>query len=162
MTQVDKWIKENVIDKLLISAPSPGEYECYEATRSSIRSTEQDLYSDYNVKLRGNSEDIKRELIIWLAQFDEVELVSDVAHYDMVLFINIFGTAFDLPENVSAACHDVNQDLELMHKISSKEAFDMSREDFIANNNKVIEGDKHNALYDAKVIKEIYNIIYCI
>ena len=134
--QVDKWIKENVIDNLLMSAPLSGEDKYYVATSNTI---EQDLYSNYNVKLRGNSEYIKKELATWLAQFDEVELVSDVAHYDMVLFINIFGTAFDLPSNVSAACHDINQDLELFHKISSKEAFDMSREDFLANTNKVLK-----------------------
>ena len=32
-------------------------------------------------------------------------------------------------------------------------------EEILQNNAIVIDGDKHNSLYDAKVIKEIYNII---
>ena len=32
----------------------------------------------------------------WLKQFDEVQFVSDVCHYDMVLLIDIFGGALSL------------------------------------------------------------------
>ena len=42
---------------------------------------------------------------------------------------------------------------------SNKEAFDMSREEIIAREAIKINGDKHNSLYDAMVIKEIYHII---
>ena len=40
------------------------------------------------------------------------------------------------------------------------EAFDKGREDILTEHKKEVKGNKHNALYDAKVIKEIYNIIY--
>jgi hypothetical protein len=70
----------------------------------------------------------------------------------MVLFVDIFGGAFDLPENVSPACHDINQDIARYFNISEREAFDKSREE-IAD---AIQGDKHNALYDALVIRNIY------
>ena len=77
----------------------------------------------------------------------------------MVLFIDIFGGAFDIPSNVNPACHDINQDIADYLHISETEAFDKSREEIIEYYEVKIEGDKHNSLYDAKVIKEIYNII---
>lgn len=95
----------------------------------------------------------------WLSQYDNVELVSDVCHYDMVLFIDIFGSAFYIPDNVNPACHDINQDIALVYMISEREAFDKSREDIIYYYKCKITGDKHNALYDAQVIKAIYNCL---
>ena len=65
----------------------------------------------------------------------------------MVLFVDIFGDAWSIPDVVNPACHDINQDIA--------NHFDISKSQKIIN----IEGDKHNALYDAKVIKEIYEIV---
>jgi hypothetical protein len=76
-----------------------------------------------------------------------------------VLFIDLFGGAFDLPKNISPYCHDINQDIAKMFGISDKEAFDKSREDIVQLLGTPIEGDKHNSLYDAKVIKSIYEIL---
>lgn len=74
--------------------------------------------------------------------------------------IDLFGTAFDLPENVCAACHDINQDIAQHYGISEREAFDKSREEIVAELCSLpIEGVKHNALYDAEVIKAIYQEI---
>lgn len=97
----------------------------------------------------------------WLKQFDTVELVSDVCHYDMVLFIDLFGGAFDIPKNVSPCCHDINQDIAKYYGVSEKEAFDKSREDILYSKYKenAVKGDKHNSLYDAKVIREVYQIV---
>ena len=92
-------------------------------------------------------------------QFGDIQLISDVCHYDMVLFIDIFGSAFDLPENVCASCHDINQDIAAYYMIDEKTAFDFSREQILSDNEIYIEGDKHNSLYDAKVIKNLYNIV---
>ena len=86
-------------------------------------------------------------------------MVSDVCHYDMVLFIDLFGTAFDLPRCINPACHDINQDIARYYEFSEKEAFDFSREELLQNNAITIKGDKHNSMYDAKVIKKIYEII---
>ena len=79
----------------------------------------------------------------------------------MVLLIDLFGTAFDLPSNVSASCYDINQDIAMYYKISQKEAFDKSREEILFDKYKevAVTGDKHNALYDAKVIRELYQIL---
>lgn len=69
----------------------------------------------------------------------------------------VFGGAFDLPGNVSAACHDINQDIAKHYGIFDREAFNKSREDIVSELcGQQIEGEKHNALYDAEVIKAIY------
>ena len=141
--QVDKWVKENVIDNLLLDGMGDGVSETDENPSC--------------VLVRGNKEYVKDELVEWISQFDSVQFISDVCHYDFVLLIDIFGTAFDLPENVSASCHDINQDIAKHYGISEREAFDKSREDIVSELcSEPISGIKHNSLYDAEVIKEIY------
>lgn len=139
-TQVNDWIQENVINNLWIKKG----YFSWD-------------YPDFYHFAK--KEEVALRLADYFKQFDSVELVSDVCHYDMVLLIDLFGTAFDLPNNVSPACHDINQDIADFHDISISDAFDTSREEILKNNNIEIEGEKHNALYDAKVIKAIYEII---
>ncbi len=140
--QCNDWIKENVIDNLNMLKPT--------SARKYI--------PNYHV---GTRDDIATALENWFKQFNQVELVSDVCHYDMVLLIDLFGSAFDLPDNVSASCYDINQDIARYYKISQTEAFDKSRENILWDRWKdgAVSGDKHNALYDAKVIREIYQIV---
>ena len=158
-TQVDDWIKENVINNLLFKEPGVDEDEHYIATRSKDNPIGNDLYASYSIELRGSIDKIKQELTQWLKQFNSVELVSDVCYYDMVLFADIFGHAFNLPNNVGSACYDINQSISDYYKIDINKAFDMSREVIVKEAGKEINGDKHNSLYDAKVIKEIYEFI---
>ena len=139
-SQCDDWIQENVIAHLNL-----GNYEQY------------GFFKD-NTTVCGNKEFIKTHLENWLSKYDEVELVSDVCHYDMVLFIDIFGSAWTIPSTVSPVCHDINQDISHYYIMTEAEAFDKSREEILEAYDRKIEGDKHNALYDAKVIKEIYYI----
>ena len=69
-TMVNDWIKENVIKNLMNrNDPNHGYYV-------------------------GTKEEIRDKLTEWFSQFDAVELVSDVCHYDMVLLIDLFGSAF--------------------------------------------------------------------
>lgn len=145
-SQVNDWIKDNVIA-----------YTSYlkESGNMEVCSTSYDNY--YSC---GKKDYIKNDLHEWLSQFENVQLYSDCNHYDMVLFIDIFGTAFDLPENVSPVCHDINQDIAKHYGISDSKAFDKSREEIMSDLCEgVIEGDKHNSLYDAEVIKSIYEQI---
>lgn len=139
-TQVDEWIQGNVIDNLWTKLGA-FDWGC------------PDFYYHDNKAV------ITDRLKKYFNQFDTVELVSDVCHYDMVLLIDLFGTAFDLPSNVSPVCHDINQDIAKYHEISDADAFDISRENMLENNGIKIKGKKHNALYDAKVIKAIYEIV---
>ncbi len=152
-SQVDGWIEENVIK--------------YLKHKTCI-----DNWCNKNLEhfeCVGSTYYIKTLLANWLSKYDEVELISDCCHYDMVLFIDIFGGAFDIPKNVNPACHDINQDIAKYYKITEREAFDMSREGIVELYNEIvkqwpnrlikIEGDKHNSLYDAKVIKAISGIV---
>ena len=147
-SQCDDWIKENVIANLIHDKPELWDFLGLDVTR---------VYDD----IIGVGCDLRE----WLEQFDEdIQLISDCCHYDMVLLIHLLGeTAFDLPKNVNPVCHDINQDIAYFYEISDKEAFNKSREDIV----KEIYGEladvyeKHNALHDAKVIKTIYeNIIF--
>lgn len=139
--QVDEWINNNVIKHLKWSKEGP--------TENFVN------INDSGWEVYGDTVYIKEALKYWLTKYDSVELVSDVCHYDMVLFIDIFGDAFCLPDTVNPACHDINQDIAKYYGISEKEAFDKSREE-IAAEYREVKGNKHNALYDAKVIKVIY------
>lgn len=101
----------------------------------------------------------------WLQQFDTIQFVSDVCHYDFVLLVDLLtngGTALDLPGNISAVCHDLNMDIARHFHVSDHEAFDMSREKImndLCGPEDVATGDKHNSLYDADVIRAIYEEI---
>ena len=138
----DDWIKQNV----LVNTAYYGNKDINGITDSN----------NYYI---GDKIIIQKYLKEWLLQFGDIQLISDVCHYDMVLFIDIFGSAFDLPENVCASCHDINQDIAAYYMIDEKTAFDFSREQILSDNEIYIEGDKHNSLYDAKVIKNLYNIV---
>lgn len=139
------WIKSNVLKNTITYGNIPID---------NIVSSTDNFYS-----VNSDTLDLFNSLSNWFSQFDEVQLVSDVCHYDMVLLINVFGTAFDLPKNVSPVCYDINQDIAKFMDITDKEAFDINREDFLSDYGIGVIGNKHNALYDAKVIKEIYNFI---
>ena len=140
-SQVDDWIQTNVIDNLIIKNYG----------------VQKDTWNETIVK--GSKTLIKFYLSMWLSQFESVQLVSDVSHYDMVLFIDIFGSAWDLPKNINPSCHDINQDIAECYNITEEQAFDMSREEILIDCEVNISGDKHNSLYDAKVIKESYERI---
>lgn len=142
-SQVDDWIRENVINNL---------YYNQETYLNNARTL-----SFYHV---GRKEEIKEKLSEWFSTFDEVELVSDCCHYDMVLLADIFGGAFDIPKNVCPACYDINQDIARYYKISQREAFNKSREEIVKElSGKTFFETKHNALFDAKIIQSIYSEI---
>ena len=133
-TQVDKWIEKNVLSNL--------------------------LGTKYDDVIIGDKNHIRTQLKEWLNQFETIEWVSDVCHYDFVLLIDLlFDRALDMPYGKwNSACHDINQDIANFLYISEIEAFDYSREQFLKDYGIRVEGHKHNSLYDATVIKEIYKI----
>lgn len=101
----------------------------------------------------------------WIQQFDSIQFVSDVCHYDFVLLIDLLtsgGAALDLPESISPVCIDLNQEIARHFRISSREVFDMSREQLmhdLCGEEDIVLGDKHNSLYDAEVIRAIWKEI---
>lgn len=142
-SQCDEWIQKNVLAHLKFNG---------------IEYDQNDGHGD--MEICGTKEQVRDYLASWLSKYSDIQLVSDVCHYDMVLFIDIFGHAFKLPKNVNASCHDINQDIAKWFCISEAEAFNYSREAILIDNELYFEGDKHNALYDAKVIKEIYEFMH--
>lgn len=130
-------------------------------------------FSNGDEALHGNKEFVSKSLITWLEDIggieDGIEFVSDVCHYDMTLMIDLLaygkgGSAFDIPGWVCPACHDINQDIAEIFNISETKAFDKSREGIVKEFMPQFGMDekfKHNALYDALVIKEIYRHITC-
>lgn len=112
-----------------------------------------------NMQICGPKDAVGACLGLWLSRLKDVQLISDVCHYDMVLLIDLFGSAFDIPGCVSPSCHDINQDIARYYEVTEKFAFDVSREGVLEDKGCAIEGDKHNALYDAQVIKQLYEIV---
>lgn len=180
--QCNKWINENVVKNLHLPH-IPWHIKCTE----NIKKLEEDGYVisqnphipregalleyDYfksdneNMTALGDSHWIGIALNEWLKQFDIIQFVSDVCHYDFVLLIELItngGTALDLPDNISAVCHDINQDIAQHFGVTDAEAFDMSREQImndLCGSEAIVTGDKHNSLYDAEVIRAIYKEI---
>lgn len=147
--QCDEWIKYNVVKNLYLGGMGDGVADLGE--------------EPFGIMVRGDKKYIGKELKKWLSQFDSIQFVSDVCHYDFVLLIDLLTgskTALDLPDNISAVCHDINSDIARHYGISDKEAFDKSREEIVSELcGHEVEGTKHNALYDAEVIKEIWEEI---
>lgn len=159
---VTPWIQENVIDNLLYSDEAFKERRYCEINEKAFGA---DINTNGGSFGRGTSEDVLRELKEWLKNVcpegERIQFVSDVCHYDFFLLCNLFGGAFSLPENVCPWCRDICQDLIDPYDGDIKDgfdAFDYSREEACKfyNQGKLPTGKKHNALYDAMVIKMIY------
>lgn len=136
-SQVDDWIRENVISKLTL--------ENYDIDKD---------YEPYanNVIIKGNTESIEQALSHWLSNFEKVEIWSDCLSYDWVLFNQIFGHAFNIPKNV----YYIPFDICTLFKLKGIDP-DISREEFASIWKESVIEFKHNALWDAKVIKMCYD-----
>ena len=144
-SQIDEWLKENVIKNLLMSPPPPDQDEYYSKSRHK---KDVPLTKLSCVQMRGNSEEIKKELEIWLNEAETVELWSDCLAYDFVLFNQLWGHAFNIPKNV----YYIPFDICTVFKMKDIDP-DINREKFA----EMTDGArKHNALWDAKVIKACY------
>ena len=138
--QIDEWLEKNVIANLTIDKDSLGKFG-----------------DDANWLVRGDTASIKYYLEGWLKQFEKVVFWSDCLSYDWVLFNHIFGHAFSIPENVYYIPFDICTLFE--HKGID---VDISRERYAEITNDKGQNQtaeymmKHNALYDAKVIKLCY------
>lgn len=130
LSQVDEWLEKNVIANLVLP--------------ESIQSSGGNIALD----VRGNTEVVRLALIDWLSQFDDVEMWSDCLAYDWVLFCQLFGHAFKVPSNV----YYIPFDICTVMKLKGVDP-DISREELAGWTKGTA---KHNALWDAKVIKACY------
>lgn len=145
-SQCDNWIQQNVLDNLILTGN-----ETLAKTLGEDKMTTVVL---------GNKNEVRAELLKWLDDFgDDIQFVSDVCHYDMVLLCDLIAeTAILIPSYINPFCHDITQDIAMILDISEADAFDFSRENLLKNRGiSLPKGQKHNALYDAEVIKIIYD-----
>ncbi|ATN94519.1 hypothetical protein BSP21_168 [Bacillus phage BSP21] len=140
-SQVDDWIKQNVIQHLALHftlVPHLGETFSHEVGDATVA--------------RGSSSFLSRVVRGWVAQFDKVEFWGDTLYYDAILLNDLLGGALNLPDNVCMYYGDIAT-LFKIHGIDP----DINRESFIDT---PISGDRHNALYDARVIEACYDKLY--
>lgn len=128
--QCDDWIKENVLSKCGNKKDNSG-------------------YINRSIQCIsiGNKVHIRHDLVCWLEQFDNIEMWSDCLAYDWVLFCELFDGAFGIPKHI----YYIPFDICTLFKIKGINP-DVSRELFAG----ITISEKHNALYDACVIKDCY------
>ena len=134
-TQVDSWIQENVIDNLLFN-----EYPTFDQQLGAL------------TFFKGDTAGVKAAFQKWMKQFKHAEFWADVIPYDGVLLNELVGVLGDVPNNIDYIYYDI----ATLFKLYGIDP-DISREAFI---DRPITGDKHNSLYDAKVIEACYEKIY--
>lgn len=139
MFKVDDWIKNNVIKNLRFDPMHCDVY--YRQTMSKFGDT-------YSFEMVGKKYEIAYNLRQWLRQWGRVEMWSDCLAYDWVLFCQLFGGAFDIPDNV----YYIPFDICTMFKMRGIDP-DVNREEYAGVTD---EQEKHNALHDAKVIRSCY------
>lgn len=139
--QIDDWIKNNVINNLIL--------------HKDLRPNNYSFLPSGNISVLGNKNKVQQLLTEWFEQFEEVEIWSDCYAYDWVLFCQIFNHAFNIPKNI----YYIPFDISTLFKIKGVDP-DINREEFAFSTEKNFkdgQAGKHNALWDAKVIKNCYN-----
>lgn len=137
-SQVDDWIKENVIKHTLWLNK-----ERYCNIKSGLLMPDKTSSERY----LGNTKFITNKLTKWLAQFRQIEFWSDCLAYDWMLFCQLFGHAFSIPKNI----YYIPFDLSTVFRIKGIDP-DINRLEFSELKNV----KNHNALDDALIIKACY------
>lgn len=137
---VDHWIQNRVVDNLRLN----------DFPDNSSNASPQTGY-----EVKGDAKYVADLLADWLVLFsdkgkdDSVEMWSDCLAYDWMLFCQLWGHAFYIPKVVYYIPFDLSTALKLRG-----EDPDVNREQFAFG---TVTGEmvkqKHNALWDAKVIK---------
>lgn len=134
--QLNPWILENVIHNLTNQTMLDNSY----------------TNSEGNMNCKCDSKWLEIYLKHWLLQFKEVEIWSDCLAYDWVLFCNIFGEAFKIPENIYYIPFDICTSFKELGIDP-----DINREEYAGMDTGLTKGSqKHNALWDAYVIQGCY------
>ena len=116
-SQVDDWIKDNVIGNLYNTNPI-------------------------------DTKQLQKTIEGFIEPYSEVEIWSDCLSYDWVLFNNIWGHAFNIPKKI----YYIPFDICTLMKVKGVDP-NINREELAGLED---GGQKHNALWDAKVIKACY------
>ena len=153
-TQLNDWLEENIIPNTWVAVHEP--------ITSMGEVVGDSRWADVHVF--GSSDYIKPFLEKWLSQFEKIVIWSDCLAYDWVLFNQIWGHAFSIPENVYYIAMDICTLFEMNDidpDISREEysEIDMLLKHSLVTNFKRLDVNglrKHNALWDAFIIRECY------
>lgn len=141
--QIDEWLQKNVIENLK---------QCNYIPLESIKE---------NVELSGYTNYIQSALYIWLNENfkdQKIEMWSDCLAYDWVLFNNLMAYYVNGYPQLPANINYIPFDICTLFKIKGIDP-DVNREEFVKDIIRELNVDKiekHNALWDAKVIKMCY------
>lgn len=142
--QVDDWIQTNVIDKLILQHEQRKGIEYFGIGQED--------------SVIGDTATVRKWLETWLKQFPQVQMWGDCISYDWVLFCQIWGHAFNIPNNIYYIPFDISTllfkqlgDADYSRK---KLAYGDTYSEYVGFKDK-----EHNALWDAKTIRECYKKI---
>ena len=156
-TQLNDWLIENVVAKLKFKKPAEGAFPYYTRHRHQTPLMKEKGYRGFSIEMQGTKQTIREALTDWLEQFDTVEFVGDCCHFDFVLLLDLLADhVFDVTSHIAPVCFDINQALMIYYDCDSQAAFDLSREllcEYMGA--EIPTEEKHQALYDAYVIKAI-------
>ncbi|MDF7810709.1 3'-5' exoribonuclease [Hymenobacter sp. YC55] len=138
-SQVNDWLRENVLSHLVLH----GANNSFDTThRMSMR-------------VKGDSGFVKQKLTEWLALNGNVQMWSDCLAFDWVLFNTLLADYSQgypqLPSNV----HYIPMDICTLFQLKGVDP-DINREKF-GLGEALTQMPKHNALWDAQVIKACYD-----
>lgn len=137
--QVDEFVQEEVISKLVLT-------HIDDEFSSKI---------DNVTYVKGSIKYVANELDKWLSNYnnDVIEIWSDCLAYDWVLFVNLYGNAFNIPNNI----YYIPFDICTLFKVYDIDP-DINRESFIKSEGLLLNNNnKHNALHDVMVIKACHD-----
>ncbi len=103
----------------------------------------------------GDSAAIKQALLTWLMPYQQVEIWADCLAWDWVLFCELFGGALHLPKQIFYMPFDLVT-LFYCQGIDP----DISRVEFVQQQGLPIPpGQVHNALFDAYITRQCYQLL---
>lgn len=142
---LNPWVSEHVVSRLLYQ----------DRTAHSVK-TETSVY------IKDNSNNIVDEFRLWIKPFGLIEIYADCPSHDWVFFCDLFGSALNIPESIYyipfdlatiLRCRGIDPDI-------GREGFvtDHLGEDVVESLKRIALG-KHNALYDALILKNMMTIM---
>ena len=134
---ITPWIQENVLNNLLLATvtPLPSDGTVLQGSRTEIgiavKNWIHGLFTKYKVE----------KFRFW----------ADVPHYDWVLFCELFGGSLSLPESIDFMV------LDLATLLFAKGIDPSASRVELAGNPDLGSLEQHNALYDAYILKTIFD-----
>lgn len=141
--QISPWLEENVINHLFLK---------------------QDFSEKNNrvLLVRGNKIEIRQHISYWLSHLGKVEFIGDVYMYDWMLFCELFDGALNIPSNISYIPIDFAT-LLWQKGIDPKIDREKLIEDYKLTSSLLglpFPLNKHNALYDAVLLKLCFENLF--